>query len=80
MEPNFFHREDHYWACIIAWLKRALVKNPDAINDNDSLITFKKVVVKDKKETAKSKSDAAKNYFGRLLSMHKKVTEHNKRT
>ncbi len=78
MEPNMFHREDHYWASIIAWLKRAVVKEPNAVKDEDSLIKFVKKdekdseqVMQERKAKPRRKDDGSKRFFGTLLTMSK---------
>jgi len=71
MEPNFFHREDHYYASIVGWLQRALVKHPNQVDESKNIIKFKKVSIIEKQ----SKSSSAKSFFGRLLAAHKVVTK-----
>lgn len=70
-----FHREDHYWATIIAWLKRAIVKEPKVVKDDECLIKFvkKEVTVKTKEQQNIEKGKAAKSFFGRLLSVAKQA-------
>lgn len=65
MEPNFFHREDHYLAQIAAWIRRSGFQHPDQVKDEDFIIKFGTAA--DMKETKPSKAEAAKRFFGGLL-------------
>ena len=40
MEPNMFHREDHYFAQMSSEIRRSFVKHPKKVKLKDFLINF----------------------------------------
>ena len=71
MEPNFFHREDHYLAQIAAWIRRSGFSKPESVKNEDFIIKFG--TSKDVKDVKKpSKAEAAKRFFGGMLKMSTK--------
>ena len=67
LEPNMFHREDHYWAQIAAWIKRSGFQNPENVQDEDFLLKFKRP----ESERGKAEATGARSFFGRLLGLKK---------
>jgi len=70
IEPNEFHRIDHYLAQIAAWIKRSSFKNPQTVRDQDFMIKFKTGT---EQQDIGQKEQAARSFFGRLLAMGKAV-------
>lgn len=65
MEPSMFHREDHYFAQIAAWVCRSI--NPKKkVNVKDFLIKFVSSN-ENEKRTNIEKGKAATSFFGRLI-------------
>jgi len=69
-----FHREDYYYAEMIAWLKRAVVRNPGSVRAKDCMIRFTSDVSAERKPTWKEKAASAKNFFTNLLAFKKAET------
>lgn len=76
MEPNFFHREDFYWANMIVAIRQLFSSKPELYTVENSLLKFEKKNVPipvevDKEQVKKERSNIAKSIWCSWLGLGK---------
>lgn len=66
--PNDFKPDHHYWAAIIAEIRRGHVRNPRAVKSEDFLLKFKTVRKKEIPEDQQTKLQKSKNFWLNLTA------------